>query len=91
MAEQDKPAVELAFDEMAVIVREKDESGLSFDKYLDKLETEAAMAARKLEVAQSIADTCEATKTRKPRKDRGVPRKKNGVTTPANEPPEAPG
>ena len=44
----EKPAVELAFDEMAAIVREKDESGLSFDKYLDKLEAEAATAARKL-------------------------------------------
>ena len=79
----EKPAVELAFDEMAAIVREKDESGLSFDKYLDKLEAEAATAARKLEVAQSVADTCEATKTRKPRKDRGVPRKKNGGATTA--------
>ena len=91
MAEQDKPAVELAFDEMAVIVREKDQLGLTFDKYLEQLRYNADAAARKLEVAQSIADTCEATKTRKPRKDRGVPRKKNGVTSPANEPPSEPG
>jgi hypothetical protein len=82
MAEpNEKSTVELTFIEMAAIVKEKDESGLTFDKYLDKLESEAIAAARKLEIAQSVVDTCEATKTRKSRKDRGVPRKKNGNAT----------
>jgi hypothetical protein len=40
----EKPAVELAFDEMAAIVREKDESKLTFDKYLAELRKVAAEA-----------------------------------------------
>ena len=84
---EDKPAIEFAFDELAAIVRDKDAMGLTFDSYLKHLEDVAATAARKLEIARCVADTCEATKTRKPRKDRGVPRKKNGTPEqPQNEP-----
>ena len=78
MAEE-TPAVELAFTELAAVIREKDELGLTFDEYLKELEKNAGAAARKLDVARAVADVCEATKTRKPRKDRGVPRKKNGA------------
>ena len=80
MAEE-TPAVELAFTELAAVIREKDELGLSFDEYLKELEKTASAANRKLEVARAVADMCEATKTRKPRKDRGVSRKKGGEAT----------
>jgi hypothetical protein len=80
----DKPAEEIAFDELAAIVREKDELGISFTAYLQKLEKEAEAAQRKLEVARAHADTCSATKLRKPRRDRGTKRKKADVPdTPA--------
>lgn len=84
MTEQETPAVELAFTELAAVIREKDELKLSFDEYLKKLEQEANAAIRKLDVARAVADVCEATKTRKPRKDRGVPRKKNGTSATSN-------
>ena len=81
---EDKPANELAFNELAAVIREKDELGMTFDEYIKSLENTSAAAARKLDVARAVADVCEATKTRKPRKDRGVPRKKNGADeTPA--------
>jgi len=76
---EDKPAIEFAFDELAEIVKDKDALGISFSEYLEQLEAKANAAARKLEIARCVADTCEATKTRKPRKDRGVPRKKIGT------------
>ena len=86
MAEQETPAVELAFTELAAVIREKDELGFTFDEYLKELAFNASAANRKLEVARAVADMCEATKTRKPRKDRGVPRKKNGeAVVPADE------
>jgi hypothetical protein len=75
---EEKSAVEFAFDELAVIVRDKDALGISFGEYLEQLEALATAANRKLEIARTVADTCEATKTRKPRKDKGIPRKKNG-------------
>jgi len=88
MPELDKPAIEFAFDELAEIVKDKDALGISFGEYLEQLEAKASAAARKLEIARCVADTCAATKTRKPRKDRGVPRKKNGTLEqpPADEP-----
>jgi hypothetical protein len=75
----DKPAIEFAFDELAEIVKDKDTLGISFSEYLEQLEAKASAAARKLDIARAVANTCEATKTRKPRKDRGVPRKKNAT------------
>ena len=77
----DRPAIEFAFDELAEIVKDKDALGISFGEYLEQLEAKASAAARKLEIARCVADTCAATKTRKPRKDKGVPRKKNGDVT----------
>ena len=79
---EEQPAVELAFNELAEIVKEKDDLGLSFDKYLKQLEDTAIAATRKLEVARGVAGMCEATKTRKPRKDRGVKRKKDVAQKP---------
>ena len=77
MVAEDKSAEELAFDELAAVVREKDESGLSFSKYIERLEELADQAARKLEVARAHAETCTATKLRKPRCDRGTKRKRS--------------
>jgi hypothetical protein len=76
MADTEKTAEELAFDELAAVVREKDESKLSFSKYIERLEEQADAAARKLEVARAHAETCSATKLRKPRCDIGKPRKR---------------
>jgi hypothetical protein len=77
MADAEKTAEELAFDELAAVVREKDESGLSFSKYIERLEEQADAAARKLEVARAASETCSATKLRKPRSDRGTRRKRS--------------
>jgi hypothetical protein len=73
----EKSAEELAFDELAAVVREKDESGLSFSRYIEQLEALADAAARKLEVARAASDTCSATKLRKPRCDRGTKRRRS--------------
>jgi len=84
---EDKPAVEIAFDELAEVIRDKDRLGITFGEYLEQLQEQADAANRKLEIARTVADTCQATKTRKHRKDKGVPRKKNGgetTDTPAN-------
>lgn len=69
--------IELAFTELAAVIREKDESGLSFAEYLDKLKDLAAQAARKLEIAEAAKDMCSETKSRRPRSDKGKPRKKS--------------
>ena len=73
----EKSAEELAFDELAAVVREKDESGLSFSKYIERLRDNADAAARKLEVALAASETCSATKLRKPRCDRGTKRRRS--------------
>ena len=75
----EKSAEELAFDELAAVVREKDQSGLSFGEYIKRLEELADQAARKLEVARAASETCSATKLRKPRCDRGKPRRRTGA------------
>lgn len=72
----DKPAIELAFDELAAVVAEKTKAGISFTEYLKNLEAEVETAERRLELARAAADACEATKTRKPRSDKGRPRKR---------------
>lgn len=76
MLDQDKPAVELAFDELAAVVAEKERLGISFTEFLKRLEAEVEAATRKYELARTAADICQATKLRKPRSDRGRPRKK---------------
>ena len=75
---EDKPAVEIAFDELAEVIRDKDRLSITFGEYLEILQEKADAANRWLEIARTVADTCQATKTRKPRKDKGVSRKKNG-------------
>jgi len=70
--------IELAFTELAAVIREKDESGLSFAEYLDKLKDLAAQASRKLEIAEAAKDMCSETKSRRTRSDKGKPRKKPG-------------
>lgn len=75
----DKPAIELAFDELAAVVAEKTKAGISFTEYLKKLEAEVETAERRLELARAAADACEATKTRKPRSDKGQPRKRRAA------------
>lgn len=88
MDSADKPAVEITFDELAEIVREKDQLKVAFPEYLRMLESAAEAAQRKLIIAKCAADTCAATKLRKPRRDRGTKRKKPEV--PATPPETAP-
>ena len=75
----EKTALDLAWDEMAELVRECQDAGLTFSQYVKQLEQQADAAARKLEVARAAAGLCEATKLRKPRADRGKPRKRAGT------------
>ena len=77
----ERSAEELAFEELAAVVREKDESGLTFSRYIERLEQLADAAARKLEVARAAAETCSATKLRKPRSDRGMKRRRSPAAT----------
>ena len=77
--ELDESAEELAFAELAAIVREVGENRLTFSQYLKRLEQEVETATRKLEVARAHAETCSATKLRKPRCDRGKPRRRTGA------------
>ena len=84
----DKSAEELAFDELAALVRERDQRGVTFTEFLRQLEREAVAAARRLEVARAHADVCCATKLRKPRCDRG---RKRSPAAAASSPPVAPG
>ena len=76
----EKTALDLAWDEMAELVRECQDAGLTFSQYVKQLEQQADAAARKLEVARAAAGLCEATKLRKPRADRGKPRKRKADT-----------
>lgn len=82
MMTDDKPAIELAFDELAAVVAEKTKAGISFTEYLKQLEAEVETAERRLELARAAADACEATKTRKPRADKGKPRKRRNQPSP---------
>lgn len=83
----DKPAIELAFDELAAVVAEKTKAGISFTEYLRQLEAQVEAAERRLELARAAADACEATKTRKPRCDKGQKRKQRQPTGPLSSPP----
>lgn len=87
MMTEDKPAIELAFDELAAVVAEKTKAGISFTEYLKQLEAEVETAERRLELARAAADACEATKTRKPRSDRGHPRKRRAAVGPKTDDP----
>lgn len=91
MDTENKPAVELAFDEFAALIREKDEAGITFSAFLKQLQAEADRANRRLELAKTAADACSATKTRKQRSDRGKKRvrvvKVESVAVPATSAP----
>ena len=71
-----KEPIELAFDELASVVKAKDDSGLTFPEFIDSLRTKAAEAQRQLDIAEAARDLCSETKGRKPRADKGKPRRK---------------
>ena len=68
--------LELAFSQLAAVIKDKDESGLSFPEFIDSLRNKAAEAQRQLQLAEAARDLCEETKARKPRSDKGKPRNK---------------
>jgi len=76
-----KSSEEIAFEEMARLIQEKESAGVEMQVFIRKLEEEAAQAARRVEVARIVADICVATKTRKPRSDKGKKRNKVSETT----------
>lgn len=88
--DDDRSAEDLAWDELATLIKEAESLRLCFTAYLRHLEREAESAARKLEVARAHADTCAATKLRKPRCDRGRKRVKSPAAPTAASPSSLP-
>lgn len=80
---QPSSAEEFAFEEMAKLIQEKESAGVEFQVFIRQLEEEEAKAVRRVEVARAMANICATTKTRKPRKDKGVRRKPKPQTTPS--------
>lgn len=81
-AEQaDKPsspppeAFDVSFETMAKMIREAEASGVTFREYLEKLRIAEREAIQRRELAEAVAGLCSATKVRKPRADKGKPRK----------------
>ena len=74
----DKEPLEVTFEELAEVIRGKEESKLSFPDYVASLRVAADNAARKVELAEACINMCEQTKGRRPRKDKGQPRKRKG-------------
>ena len=73
--ETTKSAGEFTFEEMAKLIQEKEAAGVEFQVFMRQLEKQAAEAARRVEVVYGMANICAATKTRKPRSDKGKKRK----------------
>lgn len=82
----DKEPLEIAFDELAAVIKAKDESRLTFPEYIELLRTKAAEAQRQLEIAEAARDLCSETKGRRPRSDRGRSRKKPNQPSTENNP-----
>lgn len=74
MSEETKTPEEIAFAEMAEVVRDIELKGIDVQSYIRELEAESELAARRVEVARQVAILCKSTKVRKPRKDRGTKR-----------------
>jgi len=80
MADEQTEPIEVAWTNLATLIKEKEALKLSFPDYLERLRLEADNAARKLEIAKRAAGICEETKPRRTRKDKGIPRaKKNAI------------
>lgn len=79
MTDENKSSEEIAWEEMAKLVLEKDVANVEFQVFIRRLEEDVDKAQRRLDVARIIADTCSATKTRKPRRDKGKTRKTKPV------------
>lgn len=71
---EEQERTEVSFGVLAAVIAEVKAAGLTFREYLATLEQAVSDATRKLELAQSVANLCTATKTRKPRADKGNPR-----------------
>ena len=64
--------------ELLEVIQQKEEFDLSFPDYIAELRAEVDAATRKLQLAEACRDLCDETKGRRPRKDKGVPRKRKG-------------
>lgn len=73
--QQQKDTIDVSFAVLAGTIREAEASGMTFREYLEQLRTVEREAIRRREMAEQVAGLCEATKTRKPRADKGKPRK----------------
>ncbi len=69
-----KSAEEFSFLELARLIQDKEERGVEFQVFIRQLEEEQVVATRRVEVARLVADVCKATRTRKPRRDKGKKR-----------------
>jgi len=67
--------LELSFVELASLIRDKDASGMTLDNYIKSLQEKMAELQRQLDIAEAARNLCSATKSRKPRADKGKPRK----------------
>ncbi len=68
----DRPSMATLFE----VVKSVEASGKSYAEILEDAKADVEKAEHRLQLLQSIANVCKPTKTRKPRKDRGMPRKK---------------
>ena len=71
----DQTPMDIAAGELLAIVTEKEAAGLSWDAFVADLRRQVEAAQHRLDVALQVQDVCSATKPRKPRADKGRPRK----------------
>ncbi len=67
---------------LAEVIRESEAAGNGFEAYIASLRDELATAQTRLDMAESVANLCSATKVRKPRADKG--RKRKAAESPAD-------
>ena len=71
----DQSPMDLAAGELLAIVNEKEAAGLNWSDFMLRLRRDVEAAQHRLDVALQVQDVCSATKPRKPRADKGRPRK----------------
>ena len=67
--------MDIAAGELLAIVNDKEASGLNWSEFMLRLRRDVEAAQHRLDVALQVQDVCSATKPRKPRADKGRPRK----------------
>ena len=72
---EEKTPMDIAAGELLAIVTEKEAAGLNWSEFMLRLRRDVEAAQHHLDVALKVQDVCSATKPRKPRADKGRPRK----------------